>query len=359
MSVIAYLTGPLAQISFSDAEWVARQGKIFAVGRYDHPQPDQQFEFTDADADAAIAAFAPVFAETEHFLTDQKPSIFDGKIGRLERVWRQGPDLFGEMRVPKFVDEVWSEAGRKISLVFDPAKKTIIRCGLVLRPRIPDAVMMSASDLEAAATGEGEVALARSYAEFADRSRSGANGDPSKSKESNMLKELEQGNSGGSAPPAVPVEFAQQLAAMEAENKRLRELQEQSAQRLAGVEAERRVERAKTRITDLIHNQRKLPAAVFNDAVALLARQYADDESSPVKFAATSGGTERNRADTLLAVLDALPVSRMGEERIPVHLLRFSDDETAEERAKNPLTPEGAAASARADAERRNGRKGN
>ncbi len=353
MSLIAYLTGPLESISFSDDEWVSRTGKIFAVGKYDHPQPDQRFEFTEADAERVVQAFQPVFTETEHFQTDGKRSIFDEKIGKLERVWRQGTELFGELRVPKFVDRVWGDAGRKVSLVFDPSTKMITRCGLVLRPRVPDAVMMSASDLED--NGAGEVALARSYAEFADRSRSGANDNTNK--ETNMTEKSENT---GTAAPQIPVEFAQQLAAMEAENKRLREAQEQSAVRMAAVEAERRVERAKAVITDLVSAKHKLPAALFNDAVALLARQYADDAATPVKFAATDGGTERNRADTLLALLNALPESHMMQEKIPTHLLRFNDETelTEEEAKKNPLTPEGAEEGARAWAERRNGRKG-
>lgn len=356
----ASVRASMGEVVFSDEEWVTRTGKIFAVGDYDHPDPEQRFSFTPDDAERVVSAFQPVFAETEHFFTDERPSIFDGKIGQLQKVWREGQELFGEIRVPSFVDRVWGDAGRKISLVFDPVSKMIIRCGLVLRPRVPDAVMMSAPETgDDAAAEAGEIALARAYAESADRGRSGKHETPTL-KEQIMEENAGQkgetgvGTTGAGVPP---VEFAATLDAMRAENERLRKEQQQTATTMAELQAERRSERARARITTLVETDHRLPPALFNEAVAALARAYEDDERTPVQFAATEGGTKRNRAETLLTLLGQLPQSQMMNERIQARVLRFSDDST-EDAAKNPLTTAGAEAGARTWAEQQNKKNG-
>ena len=338
------------QVVFEDESWVQRAGRIFRLGFWDHSQEEQRFALDEAEADAAVTAFAPVPLETEHFFTDGRESIFDGKIGTLERVWREGTELFGQVRVPTFVDRVWGDRGRKVSLVFDPVKKQIIRCGLVLRPRVPDAVMMSAEKFSAPDTGE-EAALLAAYTEFTH----------STTHKENTMADTNPSAPEESRPPAASpesVKFAQALAAQQEENKRLKELMDQANAQMAQFQAERRIERARARVTELVEKDHRLPPAAFNDAVALLARIYADDEGAPVKFAATEGGTQRNRADTLLAVLGALPQIPLMQERIPVHVLRFNEVADPAKPEEDPFTPEGAEASARTWAERRNGRKG-
>lgn len=124
----------------TEGDRVRRQGKIFEVGTY----PAQQFSLTEAEADAAIAGFQPVPLEVEHFATKGQPSIFDGKLGHLTRVWRQGKDLYGEVEVPAWADAPWGEWGRKVSTVWNRATKSLERCGLVINPAVGDAAMMAA-----------------------------------------------------------------------------------------------------------------------------------------------------------------------------------------------------------------------
>lgn len=143
------------------------------------------------------------------------------------------------------------------------------------------------------------------------------------------------------SPPAIPVEFAAEHQRMKDELERLR--------------AERRHEKAVAQVNAYITQKRKLLPAVFAQAVANLEQDYLDDENRPVLFAAQDGGTKRNRADSRLAEWDALPTQDLTEEGMPVHVLRFSDD-NAEARKSNPFTPEGAEEAARQYAARRNGK---
>ena len=128
--------------AFTDTEeWVERTGKIFAAGTY----PERNLIYTEADLDAVVAAFAPVPLELEHFDTVAWHSILTGKLGELTRVWRDGTALCGTVRVPAWIDRVWAEAGRKVSVAFaSPTDKTLRRCGLVLQPRVPDAALFAA-----------------------------------------------------------------------------------------------------------------------------------------------------------------------------------------------------------------------
>src|SRR5687767_12844735 len=64
--------------------YVRMQGKIFEVGDYPH----KQFSLSEAEADKAIAQFAPVPADLEHM-----PTILDGKLGVLRRIWRDGKSI--------------------------------------------------------------------------------------------------------------------------------------------------------------------------------------------------------------------------------------------------------------------------
>jgi len=113
---------------------VIRRGKVFESGDF----PDKDVSFDEADLDRAVSTFAPVDNDLEHAST-----ILDGHLGRLEKVWRKGAELFGEVHLPAWLDEAIGDEKIKVSLAFDRAKN-IVGNGLVLRPRIADAAIMSA-----------------------------------------------------------------------------------------------------------------------------------------------------------------------------------------------------------------------
>jgi len=121
----------------SDAESVTRVGKLFACGTY----PDKDFEFDQADLQRAIAAFEPVPVDLEHV-----PSVLDGKLGFVQRVFagEDGASLYGEVRLPKWLDAVLEDGERKVSATWDRATKTLKGLALVRTPRVSDAALMAA-----------------------------------------------------------------------------------------------------------------------------------------------------------------------------------------------------------------------
>jgi len=109
-------------------------GKIFAIGEY----PELDFSLTEAEADAAIAAFTPVDNDYEHH-----HGLFDGKLGTLQRVWREGTNLMGEMLLPRQVRELAGET-LQTSLTWARETKRIIGNALTATPRISDATLVAA-----------------------------------------------------------------------------------------------------------------------------------------------------------------------------------------------------------------------
>lgn len=118
----------------ADGKTVIRRGKVFEAGDY----PDKDVSFDESDLDRAVTAFAPVDNDLEHAST-----ILDGHLGKLQKVWRKGAELHGEVHLPAWLDEAIGDEQIKVSLAFDRAKN-IVGNGLVLRPRIADAAIMSA-----------------------------------------------------------------------------------------------------------------------------------------------------------------------------------------------------------------------
>jgi len=120
---------------------VHRTGLIFKAGSY----PAQQMEVSAEDLQAAVSAFtAPVDAELEHINTQGERTFLDGKLGQLVEVWAEGDSLYGKLAVPTWLDPLWAEFGRKVSIVLSRAKKHITRIGLVLNPQVEEAAVMSA-----------------------------------------------------------------------------------------------------------------------------------------------------------------------------------------------------------------------
>ena len=124
---------------------IIRTGKVFEAGDF----PDKNVEFDEDDLEGAVNAFAPVDNDLEHGST-----ILDGHLGKLQRVWKKGKELFGEVALPTWLDKAIGDEPIKVSLAFDRQKK-IVGNALVLRPRISDAAIMSAFTTARISTQEG------------------------------------------------------------------------------------------------------------------------------------------------------------------------------------------------------------
>lgn len=133
-------TVPAVAFSYDAQDLVRREGTIFVCGEY----PDRAFAMNAGEADAAIASFQGAELELEHFLSERKPSILDGKLGRITRLWRNGTKIMGEVAIPSWLDPIWAEAGHKISAVWGQTDKRLLRAGIVISPRVPEATLVSA-----------------------------------------------------------------------------------------------------------------------------------------------------------------------------------------------------------------------
>lgn len=116
---------------------IRKRGLLSRAGEY----RDKGITLTAADFAAAAAAFAPVQNDLEH-----KPTILSGHLGSVLSV-APGPnpeELYGEVEVPDWLEQLRGDAEFKVSLAWDPNTKRIVGNALVLNPRITDAAVFSA-----------------------------------------------------------------------------------------------------------------------------------------------------------------------------------------------------------------------
>lgn len=132
-------------VTFSDdGKTVVYEGKIWEAGFYPdkHPEP-----FEERDVESMVSNFEPCFNDLEH-----EDTILDEKLGKLEKVWHKGKELFGRVTVPKWLfDEVGGIIKCSIALSRD---KRIVGNALCINPRIKDAAIMAAFSRSEAVTGK-------------------------------------------------------------------------------------------------------------------------------------------------------------------------------------------------------------
>jgi hypothetical protein len=119
-------------------DMVLRTGKSFEIGNW----PDKAFSLNEEEADDAIAHFEKASLNIEH-----APSILDGLLGNVSRVWREGKEIMAEWSIPKSLHELLKGQPIKVSTEWETntaGKKRLTGCALVTQPRIRDAVMMTA-----------------------------------------------------------------------------------------------------------------------------------------------------------------------------------------------------------------------
>lgn len=132
MSVEADLTDD-PQATFDG--YVVKTGKVFECGSWD----DKDFEFDESDADRAVETFKPVPLDLEHM-----PTILDGKLGMVEKLWRKGKELFAQVNIDSRLIALLGNVPIRVSCTWDRTTKTLHKLALVNHPRIEDAVLMAA-----------------------------------------------------------------------------------------------------------------------------------------------------------------------------------------------------------------------
>lgn len=118
--------------------FLIRRGKLFEAGEY----PDKAFSLSPAELAAAVAGFTtPLPVNLSHV-----PSVLDGKVGELRavEVGADGRTLLGTVAIPKWLDGLLEDSGRKVSCEWDRVTKRLAGLALVNRPRVPDAALMAA-----------------------------------------------------------------------------------------------------------------------------------------------------------------------------------------------------------------------
>lgn len=129
--------------TFSEGgEVVLRKGKLFEAGEY----PDKSFSLSEAELADAVANFTPVNVDLDHFPHMGIQTVLDNKLGQLQavEVGADGKTLFGTVALPKWLDNVLTDAERKVSCTWDRATKRLAGLALTLTPRVTDAALMSA-----------------------------------------------------------------------------------------------------------------------------------------------------------------------------------------------------------------------
>lgn len=122
-------------------ETVIRPARLLRTGEY----PDKQLVITEDDLEAYAAenSGGGIPLKVEH--TD---TIFDGVLGVVKRVWREGQELLGELEIPKALWELVKSLpsrGLSCGLLKNPHK--ILEVSLVRAPRVPDAAMLAADTI--------------------------------------------------------------------------------------------------------------------------------------------------------------------------------------------------------------------
>lgn len=151
-----------------DGDWVYyRNSLLFRAGEY----VDRDYSMTPEELWAAVEQFSgPVANELDHLTTEGRPLIVEGQLGAVEdvRLSDDANDLYGTVKIPRWLDGVWDRhlaenggTAKQVSCVWDRDTKTLRKLGLVVKGRVPEAVLMGA--YFAAKPSEGEAFFAAAH----------------------------------------------------------------------------------------------------------------------------------------------------------------------------------------------------
>ncbi|MCG9895425.1 MAG: hypothetical protein MH204_08125 [Fimbriimonadaceae bacterium] len=126
-------TSSLAEFS---GPGLTKRGMIFRIGWY----PDKGFGLTREEADRLVSNFRPVPLNFQH-----EPTVLDRKDpGRLEKVWRQGDEIWGEVRLSKWMADLFAGEKIPVSCGFGGGK-TLDHLAVVWNPRIEGAAVFQSA----------------------------------------------------------------------------------------------------------------------------------------------------------------------------------------------------------------------
>jgi len=127
-----------SRADFSEGEHVVVPALLSRTGNY----ADKGIELTRQDFDRASRYVSPASAVPMNMAHLRRGTVLDGAgLGQIERTWRRGDELWGEISVPKWLASLARERGLKlpVSAEWDIKTKTLKGCAWERTPRIEDA----------------------------------------------------------------------------------------------------------------------------------------------------------------------------------------------------------------------------
>lgn len=117
-------------------------GPLFRVGKY----PDKDFELTEAEADAAVAAFTGADMNSEHENGGFLGKLVGGQLGKIKKLWREGEQLMAEYQVPKWLAGLAKDKGvaLKTSAEWDRTTKQLVGAAWTLNPYLKENELVAA-----------------------------------------------------------------------------------------------------------------------------------------------------------------------------------------------------------------------
>lgn len=313
--VAAFGTTPPMRI---DGDDVIRHGKLFNVGSF----PDKQFDLSPEEMWLAVESFTAVPVDLEH-----TPTVLQSKLGTLERIEQSsdGSVLYGDVRLPKWLDDLLGDDERKVSCTWDRATKRLTGLALVRTPRIADAALMAAfagARHSAADTADMQQIHDLACGQGAECDSTKGNEMPSTTEvpntEQTMMNKFFGWLTAG-APAGTPVATAPATFSAPATSSALvapvadPEKDTLKAQ-LAQLRAQQIGDRAAAFAAEQITANKALPAQ--RDAIIAAYSVMASDDAEHGQATFATGKV--GRVDTLAALFTNAPVHTLLQEQVPV-----------------------------------------
>ena len=330
----------LDPVLFSDKPpdgYVRHEGPIFECGDY----PDKQFSLSEAEADRAIATFSPVQGDLEHM-----PTVLQGNLGVLRKIWRDGKTLLGAADVPVWLDGILANSSSAISCAWERRTKQLQGWGWTLDPRIRGAQLVrahanfvasqqqregavNAQPLAAAAPAKPRPKKERLMSKIADRLTHGlmamfSTGDPVPSPEPAPTPDPTPAPTPAPVPPvpvpptpapAKPVLAPASFSAPGTE-------EEDVDEATADFKANQMITQA-TRYADQLIETGHFYSAKRNELIAMFTAAAYDNEmhgASLVTFNRADGTVLRDRVEMLMDVLKGTPTHSLFSAELPAVL---------------------------------------
>ena len=130
----------------TEGEFVFRTGPIFKAGDY----PDKGFTATEEDLEYMATTFTqPIPLDLEHIetvLTHEADGVErdSNPLGELVKVWKDGPVLFGTVKIARWLDELFGKNPIACSVTIGRVTHALEALALTNTPRVEDAQLAAA-----------------------------------------------------------------------------------------------------------------------------------------------------------------------------------------------------------------------